>query len=310
MKYFFNYLIFPGFVFTLFLGILASWFERKITARVQWRVGPPLLQPLYDVLKLFFVKEVIIPEGVSLIMFILVPLLSFSSVLLASIMLGNVLFGINNGFSGDVIVITYLLTIPSLCVVLAGAVSKNPLASLGASREMKLILSYELVFWFLILVVIIKTGGRIRLNQIIEYQKNFGMNFISLSGIIAFIISIIVMQAKLGKVPFDIAEAETEIIAGPYIEYSGALLGIFRLTQYMLLVVLPFFIMSLFLGKFNLIKYLLLLLIIILIENTNPRIKINQAIRLFWFYLFPLGIISLILAIIGRISLILAIKGL
>jgi len=299
MSIIFNYLVFPGVIFTLVLGMFASWFERKITARVQWRVGPPLLQPLYDVLKLFFVKEVVIPEGVNLSMFVLVPLMSFSSVILVSIMLGNVLFGINNGFTGDIIVIVYLLTIPSLCVVLAGAVSKNPLSSVGSSREMKLILSYELIFWVSILVVILKTGGKIRLKEIIEYQKNFGMNFFSLSGIIAFIIALITMQAKLGKVPFDIAEAETEIVAGPYIEYSGALLGIFKLTQYMMLVVLPFFIGSLFLGSFNFIKYFVLLLLIVLIENTNPRIKITQAVRFFWFYVFPLGIISLIFVIKG-----------
>jgi len=299
MSIIFNYLVFPGVIFTLVLGMFASWFERKITARVQWRVGPPLLQPLYDVLKLFFVKEVVIPEGVNLSMFVLVPLMSFSSVILVSIMLGNVLFGINNGFTGDIIVIVYLLTIPSLCVVLAGAVSKNPLSSVGSSREMKLILSYELIFWVSILVVILKTGGKIRLKEIIEYQENFGMNFFSLSGIIAFIIALITMQAKLGKVPFDIAEAETEIVAGPYIEYSGALLGIFKLTQYMMLVVLPFFIGSLFLGSFNFIKYFVLLLLIVLIENTNPRIKITQAVRFFWFYVFPLGIISLIFVIKG-----------
>jgi len=299
MSIIFNYLVFPGVIFTLVLGMFASWFERKITARVQWRVGPPLLQPLYDVLKLFFVKEVVIPEGVNLAMFVLVPLMSFSSVILVSIMLGNVLFGINNGFTGDIIVIVYLLTIPSLCVVLAGAVSKNPLSSVGSSREMKLILSYELIFWVSILVVILKTGGKIRLKEIIEYQENFGMNFFSLSGIIAFIIALITMQAKLGKVPFDIAEAETEIVAGPYIEYSGALLGIFKLTQYMMLVVLPFFIGSLFLGSFNFIKYFVLLLLIVLIENTNPRIKITQAVRFFWFYVFPLGIISLIFVIKG-----------
>ncbi|RLD16159.1 MAG: hypothetical protein DRI22_01575 [Caldiserica bacterium] len=298
-KLIFNFLIYPGFIFVLLVGGIASFLERKITARIQWRVGPPFLQPFYDLLKLFFVKETVIPKGVNIPFFILVPVIAFSSAVLTSVLITNIFIKSFQGFTADLIVIVYLFTIPSLCVIFAGAVSKNPLSSLGSSREMKLILSYELVFWTSLSIVIIKTGGKITLRDILTFQENSKPIVFSLSGFIAFILSLIVMQAKLGKVPFDIAEAEQELIAGPYIEYSGALLGFFKVTHYILLFSLPAFISVLFLGGLNIFKYLLLLIFIIVFENTNPRLKITQAIRFFWFYLFPLGIIGIILAIKG-----------
>ncbi len=282
------------------VGIIASWIERKVTARVQWRVGPPLLQPLYDVLKLF-TKENVIPENAHLMTFISAPVLSFASAVLVATIIGMASFFPSAGFQGDLIVVMYLLVIPGLCLILGGAASANPLASLGASREMKLILSYELIFWCAISVVLIKTGGALKLTEMVRHPGTPALN--SLSGIIAFVLTLIAMQAKLGRVPFDVAEAETEIMAGPYIEYSGPLLGFFKMSQYILLAALPMFVITVFWGGFNsavdVLKYVALLVIIILVENTNPRLKITQCLRLFWFILFPLGLIAIIFALAG-----------
>lgn len=297
----FYYLIFPGFLTTFILGGIASWMERKLTARIQARVGPPFLQPFYDIRKLF-IKELTIPQNASKFIFMVSPIIAFAATTIVATIVGLNLVNPNYGFNGDLIVCVYLLLLPSLCLILGSSSAGNPLASIGASREMKLVLSYELVFWVALAVVVIKTH-EIRIANLIEFQLQNGAIASSLSGIIAFMAAIICIQAKLGKVPFDIPEAETEIAGGAYIEYSGPLLGFFKITQYMMLVVLPVFILEVFWGPLDfptgILKYLLLFFIILMLENINPRLRIDQAIKFFWFVMFPLGMGSIILAVFG-----------
>ena len=169
---------------------------------------------------------------------------------------------------------------------------------------MKLVLGYELVFILSVITVIIKTSHNIRLDNIIIYQQQFGSLVFSWSGLIAFICALICTQAKLGFVPFDMAEAEQEIMAGALIEYSGLPLAIFKLTKSILLYVMPLFLIVLFIGKdtspiFLIAKYILILVIIILIKNTNPRLRIDQALKFFWGPAALLAIIAVILAQFG-----------
>ncbi|PIX77099.1 MAG: hypothetical protein COZ37_04450, partial [bacterium (Candidatus Ratteibacteria) CG_4_10_14_3_um_filter_41_18] len=250
MNLIFSFLIFPGFLFTAVIGCLASWIDRKVTARVQWRVGPPILQPFYDLVKLSG-KETIVPRGGAKLTFLTTPIVALSAITLVSTLTWRVLLSPQTTFIGDLIVVIYLLTIPSIALIISGAASGNPLASLGASREMKLILGYELPFILAIFVPVIKANGIIRLGDLLAWQ---GANHIflgSLSGFIAFIVAILCMQAKLGLVPFDAPEAETEIIAGPYIEYSGTPLAIYKLTRWMMLFVVPMFLVLIFMGGIN-----------------------------------------------------------
>jgi NADH-quinone oxidoreductase subunit H len=283
------------------LGGVASWVERKVTARIQARVGPPFLQPFYDVRKLF-IKEIVIPENSARTVFMLSPIASFASVTVAATIVGLNIVHPGRSFDGDVVVCVYLLLIPSLCLILGSGASGNPLASIGSSREIKLVLSYELAFWTALIVPIVKAQD-VNLSSLMAFQAQVGAIAGSLSGILAFVVVIICMQAKLGRVPFDMPEAETELAGGAYIEYSGPLLGFFKISQYIMLVCLPLFVLQIFWGPMNswvgILKYLLLLVIIILIENTNPRLKIDQAIKTFWFGLFPIGVISMVLAIMG-----------
>ncbi len=207
-------------------------------------------------------------------------------------------------FLGDLIVVLYLLIIPAIAMIVGASSSRNPLASIGASREMKLVLGYELPFILSVIVVIIKSAGAIQLGAILNHQINFGANLSSWSGMLAFLVAIICMQAKLGFVPFDMSEAEQEIMAGALIEYSGLPLAIFKLTKAILLYTLPLLLTILFWGS-NLTplaligKYVGLLVIIILIKNTNPRLRIDQALRFFWGPVTILALIALILAVAG-----------
>ena len=302
MKTLFYYLIFPGFLFSASIGLFAGWIDRKVTARLQWRVGPPWHQNFTDILKLLG-KEVIVPQGATAT-FLLSPYLGLLTLVLVAQFLGeSILFPLRS-FGGDLIVVLYLLTIPAIAVIIGASASRNPLASVGASREMKLVLAYELPFILSVIAVIIKSVGSIRLGEIINHQINFGSNIASLSGILAFSAALLCMQAKLGFVPFDASEAEQEIMGGVLIEYSGLLLAIFKLTKAIMLYVMPLFIIVLFLGKdlsphFIIGKYIAILIIIILFKNTNPRLRIDQALRFFWRIPTLLTITAIALALFG-----------
>ena len=125
---------------------------------------------------------------------------------------------------------------------------------------------------------------------------------------LAFLAALLCMQAKLGFVPFDIAEAETELGSGVLMEYSGALLAVWKLMQATMLVGLPLFLVMIFLGGFGTTgwplvwgigKYVLILVLLILIKNTNPRVRIDQAMKFFWFYCGIVLVGAIILATIG-----------
>jgi NADH-quinone oxidoreductase subunit H len=298
----FNYLVFPGFLFSAAVGLIVSWVDRKVTARVQWRVGPPWYQNFVDFLKLLG-KETILPQG-NKITFLIAPIFGLISVTLVATIIGRLLINPAESFLGDLIVVLYLLVIPAITIILGAGSSGNPLASTGASREMKLVLAYELPFILAIVTVIIKSGMGIKLGEIIACQMNNGAILGSISGLIAFIVAVLCMQAKLGLAPFDVSEAEQEIMAGVLIEYSGFLLAIFKLMKSMLLYVMPLLLISLFwaanTGIYSLIgKYVLLLVIIILVKNTAPRVRIDQAMRFFWGPVSLLATIAIILALLG-----------
>ena len=302
------YFIIYGFLLTAIIGLIASWIDRKVTARVQYRVGPPILQPLIDIVKLLG-KETLIPKGASKTAFLLAPLVGLSSVMLVSTLLWVNNIAPASSFLGDLIVVIYLLTIPSMSIIMGGFASKNPYASIGASREMKLILGYELPFVLALLVPVIQSGYSIRLGTILAYQAQYGVVVASLSGFLGLIVIVMCVQAKLALVPFDMPEAETEIVGGPLIEYSGAGLAVYKLMKNMLLFVLPFFVIIMFMGGlrldgihllYGILKYIGLVALITVIRNTNPRVRIDQAVRFFWGPMTVIAVIAVILALTGR----------
>jgi NADH-quinone oxidoreductase subunit H len=296
--------IFPGFLFTTVLGLVASWIVRKVSALVQWRVGPPFFQPFYDVAKLMG-KEVLVPRQAHRTVFLMAPIVGLAGVLLLSTILW--ISTVRQAFVGDIIVAIYLMVLPSLALILGSSASASPHAAVGTSREMKLVTSYELPLVLALIVVIIKTGGQLSLSA---YAGIEHAPVLSISGMLAFLVSLLCVQAKLGFVPFDIAEAETELGSGVLMEYSGALLAVWKIMQAMMLVALPLFLVVVFMGGFDTTpwwplmlsigKFILVLVLIILIKNTNPRMRIDQAMKFFWFYCGIAMVAAVILATIGN----------
>lgn len=303
----FYFLIFPGLLFSGIIGGLLSWVDRKITARVQFRQGPPIFQSLYDFVKLMG-KETIIPLRGSVTTFVLAPVFALFGATISAVFILLPVLGIETGFTGDIIVIIYLLNIPSITFMIGAFASGNPLAAVGASREMKLILSYEIPFLLVLVSIIIKAGMTINLSEIIAYQAAQGPFIWSISGIIGFITILMSVQAKLGLVPFDMAEGEGEICDGLIIESSGSILAFYKLTKYIMFFILPAFVAGLFFGGlplnginilWSILKVLVIILLITLIRNTNPRVRIEQAMKFFWVWMNLFAVISIILAILG-----------
>jgi NADH-quinone oxidoreductase subunit H len=295
-----------GFLLTAVAGLVASWIVRKVSALVQYRVGPPVMQPFADVLKLLG-KEQLIPEQANRFIFSLAPLVALSSVILLSTMLWKIALHKNMYFSGDIIVMLYLLVMPSLALILGASASASPHASVGSAREIKLLISYELPLLLAFVIVLIKATGRLEGAEVLSLAAISGIKSItSISGFLAFLAAILCIQAKLGLTPFDMAEAETELAGGVFIEYSGPLLAIWKLTQAMMLITLPLFVVELFCGGFGpsiyagIIKYVIILVLLILIKNTNPRMRIDQAMKFFWYYCSPVLVIALVLALMGN----------
>jgi NADH-quinone oxidoreductase subunit H len=304
----FYFFIFPGLLFAGVTGAFLSWFDRKISARVQFRKGPPLLQPFYDFFKLLLVKETILPKHGSPLVFLSAPLFSVFGATMSGVFILLPLLGITTGFKGDLLVIFYLLTIPSFSYIIGSLASGNPLAAVGGSREMKLILSYELTFLLVVAGVIMKSGQQFDLYSIIKTQQA-GIPFIgSASGVLLFIAGIFCIQAKLALVPFDMPEAEAEITEGIFIEYSGAAYAFIKLTKYIMFFILPVFIVALLLNGFNpegigilwsVLKVLGVVLLLTLIKNTNPRVRIKQAMNFFLVWMNLIAIIALVLIAFG-----------
>ncbi len=301
---FLEFLLFPGLLFTAVAGLLTSWVDRKVTAMVQMRVGPPLLQPFYDLRK-FFVKETCVPEGGAAGLFLLAPLVGFAGVTLASMILWRALLDYEATFIGDLIVVIYLLVLPALGVILGAFASRNPLASLGGSREVKLMIAYELPLILAVLVPVIQANS-IRLGDLVSAPAPV----VSISGVLALLVGIACMQAKLTLVPFDMPEAETELSGGVLIEYSGPPLGIFKLTRAMMLFTMPVFLVVLFFGGavtatgwwpklIGLLAWFVLVALTIVIRNTTPRVRTDQAVRFFWGPVSLVALVAVVLAWAG-----------
>ena len=302
----FYLMVFPGILFTVVLGFMVGWLDRKASARFQFRVGPPLTQSFNDFFKLMGKETIVVRDGLQ-VPFIMAPFIAFSMLALVSTVIGSSLF-FGQGFGADLIVVLYLLMIYSVMVVIGGTATGNIYPSIGAGREIKLLLADELVFILVCLIPVIKTGYSLRLGEILQWQSVNGAIAWSVSGFIGLLLGIVCIQAKMALPPFHIPEAETELVEGPMMEYSGPPLAFWKLNHLMMYVIFPFLLILLFLGGFSmegigilwaLLKYILIVVLMVVIKNTNPRIRSDTALNFFWKYAAPVGFVALILAVIG-----------
>jgi len=281
---------------------------------MQWRVGPPIYQPWADFIKLT-AKETLVPATAHRIAFLLAPPIALFSAVLAFLVMPFVIRSPLE-FTGDVIVVLYLMVMPAIAAMIGGSASGNPYAAVGVQREMTLVFSYELPFIMTILVPVLKVGS-LRFGDLVNYQMNNGPFLFSVSGTIAFAVSMMVMQAKLAFPPFDVPEAKTEIVAGPYTEYSGASLALFKLAHATMLFVLPCFVANMFLGglvvRFDdlitatvdailiVVKLLALVMVTALIRFFYPRARPDQVFGMFWRAATAWAAIALALSVISVI---------
>ncbi|MCD6512694.1 MAG: NADH-quinone oxidoreductase subunit H [Thermoplasmata archaeon] len=218
--------------FAIFFGLLLKGIDRKLVARMQARVGPPIRQPFLDVIKLFS-KENIVPEHAVKWIYNAMPLVCLAS----SIM---VLFYIPLGFPpllaghGDLVLVLYILIIPSLAMIAGGFASSSPFATVGAQREMVTMISYELPLSIVIMSIAFYLPGSnsFSLDFISSHPLWNSVGVLGFAGLILLLMSlIIVTPGELAKVPFDVAEAETEIAEGVMVEYSGRNLALFYMAD-------------------------------------------------------------------------------
>jgi len=305
-------LIFPGFLFCFVIGMLLCGIDRKIVARMQKRVGPPVLQPFYDFFKLCG-KETIIPAAASKTTFLAAPLVGLAALVVLQLFIPIHGFSAFSGMA-DIIVILYLLLIPAMAAMLGGAASGSPYAGIGLSREMVTIIACELPLVMVLLAVGKVVGGdavTFSFSKIANYQIANGSLITHASLIPAAIAMLLIIPGETGNHPFDTAEAETEICEGLLAEYSGAPLAVYKLTHCVKVLTLTSFFAALFLGGIGtgivVVDALILIAICIVltivsisfVHAITARLKIEQVFKFYWTTVTGLALISLVLAWYG-----------
>ena len=301
----FNILIFPGLVFLAIFGWIAEYIDRKLCARLQNRIGPPWFQPFADFVKLI-AKEDIIPEEANPRMFAFMPILALTATVTAFIYIPiwgqRALFA----FNGDLIVVVYLLTIPTLTYFLGGWYSTSLYSKIGAVRSLTQLFAYEVPLLMAILAPALLANTWCLSEMTVFYNTH---HWYWMFNILGFAISIIALLGKLERVPFDIPEAETEIVAGTFTEYSGRLLGIFRLSidieaivgsALLAAVYLPF---GLNLGPIIgfvlfIIKVLGIIIVLAVLRTVFARLRIDQMMNFCWKYVSPFAFLQLLINLV------------
>jgi NADH-quinone oxidoreductase subunit H len=299
-------LVFPGLIFAATAGLLLTWVDRKAAAWIQSRVGPPWFQPFADIGKLAG-KKMLLPRGSRAVGFVAAPVLAVAgAALVAAIVLRSVVEP-GAGFVGDLVVLVYLAALPAIALIIGGASSRSPFGAIGAGREMSMILAYEVGFLLALAVVIVKAQS-IVLGDVIAFQASHGPIAATPSGLVALVVMLFCIQAKLGFLPFDIGEADSEIIGGPLAEYSGIGLALFKLAGAMMFLSLPVLAVLLFLGPVAqdpvsmlgfLVKLLAVLVGMIVVKSTHARLRLDQALHLFWGPLALAGLVGVALSVVG-----------
>lgn len=295
--------------------------ERKVIGYIQMRIGPNrvgprgLLQPIADGMKLLL-KEIIVPTRSNLYLFVLAPVLAIGPALAAWAVIpfdaGMVLADINAG-------LLYVLAITSMGVygiVIAGWASNSRYAFLGAMRSAAQVVSYEIAMGFALVGVLIAAGS-LNLSEIVMAQQGGILSWYWLPLLPLFVVYFISGVAETNRAPFDIAEGESEIVAGFHVEYSGMAFAIFFLAEYADMILISILAATLFMGGWLspfegipvlesmfawvpglvwlLLKTSMFLFIYLWIRATFPRYRYDQVMRLGWKVFIPVTLVWLVI---------------
>jgi len=277
-------LLFPTGLFLLFNAMIYQWIDRKLVARLQNRVGPKWYQPLADTIKLLANEEVF-PEGTNHILFVWLPVVGLAGALTAALYVPILGLSPAYSFSGDLLVTVYLLSLLTLCLGLAGVNTRGQFSMLGATRTLTQLFAYEAPFLLALLGPAV-VAGSLQINEIMAYSSQQWLIFTQPIG---FVVLLVGLMGKLEIPPFDSPEAETEIVAGALTEYSGRGLALFRLGQWVELVVGLTLVAAFYLGGIHnpldyVMKTVFSLLFIVTLQTTMTRLRIDQTVGLWWRY--------------------------
>jgi len=286
----------------LLLSPLCEGIMRKIRAAIHSRMGPPITQPYWDLLKLLGKEDLRSAGGV---VYAALSALTLGSVLLlaALVPMGT---AAPLAFAGDLIVVIYVAAMSGVAIMLTGFSSASPYASIGSSREMMMLLSVEPILAIALVVGAFK-AKTLALGGIANWQIQNGP---SISMAIAGVAFLLALQAIAGKLPFDISEADQEIMGGPMIEQSGPRLALFRWAMWAKQLVFAFLLVEVFFpwphfGNYlidliaTIVKVLVVLVLVTVVDVVNPRLRIDQAMG----YFMRVGVTSLAalaFAVIGK----------
>jgi len=292
------------FVLTLVMGFI--WIERRGMGRMQARLGPNrtgplgLLQPVADAMKVLL-KEDIVPTKADKIVHWLAPLVAFTPVLMIFAVVpfqdGALLADLNIG----ILYVIAISSVSTLGIFMAGWGSSNKYTLLGAMRDIASVVSYEIPV-VLAAAGVVLVAGSLSMNQIVTAQENIPFILLQPLGFLLFFIG---ACAEINRSPFDLLEADSEIIAGFHTEYSGMKFALFYLVEYAEALAMSAIITTLFLSGWRgpvlppwllfLIKTIAVFFVIVWIRTTLPRVRIDQLMALAWKFLLPLALINLII---------------
>jgi formate hydrogenlyase subunit 4 len=289
----------------LLVAPLAQGVLRKITARIQSRQGPPLLQPYFDLLKLLGKEDIESGEAPGMQRF--AAYLALAAVLAVACLV-PMGFAVPMNGAGDVILLIYLLALCGICTLLAGLAAGSTYSLIGVSREMMSMIVLEPLFAIALVVGALHTGS-FRLDAVL-HGSAYATGGVPWSGLIMLGVMLLSFQAFAQRLPFDISEAETELMEGPLVEYSGPKLALFKYAQMAKLIIYSALFVVLFApwgsGLMFPVAWLLfwakvfvLVLLVTVVAATHARYRIDQAIHYFA-GLLGVSFVALILASYGH----------
>jgi len=291
--------------FVVLNALALTWVERKVAGHMQRRIGPKevgpygLIQPIADALKLL-VKEILTPRAVDKPLYMIAPILIFVPVMVSFVVIPFDARLVVKDINVGILVILAFSSLTILSILMAGWGSNNKYALMGAVRSIAQNIAYEIPL-LLALLPVIMMANSFSLNAIVEAQR--GLWFVVYQPI-AFVIYFICCVAETNRTPFDLPEAESELVAGYHTEYSGMRFALFFLAEYTNMFIVSAIAATFFLGGYQgpflpgivwfLLKSYLLVFVIMWLKWTYPRVRFDQLLNISWKALIPLAFINLL----------------